>query len=159
MQSLHDFQTKTLTGRPFDFAALKGKKVLLVNVASQCGLTKQYKDLQDLYKEFGGKNFEIVGFPANNFGGQEPGTAEEIQKFCALHFGVEFLMMNKVSVQGEDADPIFKWLTQKAQNGVADIEVTWNFQKFLIDEQGRLVKSISPERLPIDEEILNWIAG
>ncbi len=155
--SIHQFKVKDLYGEEFDFASLQGKKVIVVNTASKCGLTPQYKDLEALYKEYKDKGLVIVGFPANNFAGQEPGTNEEIATFCEQNYGVTFPMMDKISVKGDDMAPIYKFLTQRMQNGVKDSEVEWNFQKYLIDEKGHLVKVISPRTLPTDPEIVNWI--
>ena len=157
MQSFHDFSTKTLAGHDFDMASLKGKKVMVVNTASECGLTPQYEVLQEVYDQLGGTNFEIIGFPANNFGAQEPGTNDEIQQFCTTNFGVTFPMMAKVSVQGADQHPIYSWLTSKTENGVEDVEVAWNFQKFLIDEDGQYVRTVATQTSPADESILDWI--
>lgn len=157
MKTLHDFSTTTLSGEAFDLAGLKGKKVLIVNTASECGLTPQYALLQELYAEFGGENFEIIAFPANNFGQQEPGSNEQIQAFCSLNFKVTFPMMHKVSVKGADQDPIYSWLTHQSENGVEDVDIPWNFQKFLVDENGHYVRNIGPQTTPADESILNWV--
>ncbi|MDR0699146.1 MAG: glutathione peroxidase [Tannerella sp.] len=156
-KTLYDFTVKTIDGEDFSLSELKGRKVLVVNVASKCGLTPQYKDLQALYEKYKDKNFVIVGFPANNFGRQEPGTNEEIKEFCTLNYGVTFPMMQKISVKGDDIAPLYKWLTQKSENGKEDAEVTWNFQKFLIDENGNWVKSIPPKTVPLSEDIVSWI--
>jgi glutathione peroxidase len=156
-QTIHDFKVQDLSGQEFDFSALKGKKVLIVNTASECGLTPQYKDLEALYKEYKDDNFVIVGFPANNFGAQEPGSNEEIAAFCEKNYGVTFPMMSKISVKGDDMAPIYGFLTQKSKNGLQDSEVEWNFQKYLINEDGKLEKVISPKTLPTDPEIVNWI--
>lgn len=158
-QTIYQFKVTDLYGNEFDFASLKGKKVMIVNTASECGLTPQYKQLQSMYEEFGGDNFVIVGFPANNFGGQEPGNNTEIAQFCQENYGVTFPMMSKISVKGKDMAPIYQFLTQKDKNGLADSEVEWNFQKYLIDESGHLVKVISPRTLPNDPEIKAWIKG
>lgn len=155
--TIYQFKVTDLYGKEFDMATLKGKKVMIVNTASKCGLTPQYKDLEALYKEYKGKGFEIIGFPANNFMEQEPGSNEEIATFCERNYGVTFPMMEKVSVKGDDIAPIYAFLTQKSKNGVSDNEMLWNFQKFLIDENGKLVKSIHPKTLPTDAEIVNWI--
>lgn len=157
--NFHSFKTKTIDGKPFDLASLKGKKVLVVNTASKCGLTPQYKDLQDLYLKYGGDKFVIIGFPANNFMSQEPGTNSEIKQFCTEKYDVTFPMMEKISVKGDDIDPIYKWLTSKSQNGKMDAEVSWNFQKFMIDEQGNLVDMVPPRTKPNDEKIVKWITG
>lgn len=158
-KTFHDFQTLTLEGQPFDLASLKGKKVLIVNTASKCGLTPQYEGLEDLYKKYGGENFVIIGFPANNFLKQEPGTETEIREFCTKNYGVTFPMMHKISVKGDDMDPIYQWLTQKSLNGVVDSEVSWNFQKYMIDEQGRLVDYLNPKEKPDSEKLIRWITG
>jgi glutathione peroxidase len=159
MKTLHDFKAETLDGETFDFSTLKGKKVMIVNTASECGLTPQYEILQEVYEEYGGENFEIIGFPANNFGNQEPGTDEEIIGFCQKNYGVTFTMMSKISVKGDDQHPIYQWLTQKSENGVGDFEVKWNFHKFLIDEEGNLVRDVHPQTLPAEPEVIDWIEG
>lgn len=158
-KTLHSFQVKTLEGKTFDLAQLKGKKVMVVNTASKCGLTPQYKDLQALYDKFGGEKFTIIGFPANNFMNQEPGTASEIREFCSENYGVAFPMMEKISVKGDDMHPLYQWLTQKSQNGVLDSEVKWNFQKYLIDENGKLVEMIPPRENPNSQKVTDWING
>jgi glutathione peroxidase len=155
--TIYQFKVQDLYGKEFDFASLKGKKVIIVNTASKCGLTPQYKDLEALYKEYKDKGLVIVGFPANNFAGQEPGTNEEIASFCEQNYGVTFPMMDKISVKGTDMAPIYKFLTQKSQNGLQDSEVEWNFQKYLINENGELEKVVSPRTLPTDPEIVNWV--
>lgn len=156
-ESLHQFKVTDLSGNIFDFSTLKGKKIMLVNTASKCGLTPQYKQLQELYSQFKDKNFVIVGFPANNFGKQEPGTNKEISEFCTLNYGVTFPMMAKISVKGDDMHAVYKFLTQKAKNGLEDSSVAWNFQKYLLDEDGYLVKVISPKTTPNNADIIKWI--
>jgi glutathione peroxidase len=157
MKNFHDFTVESINGKPFDLAQFKGKKVLVVNTASECGFTPQYAQLEELYEHFFDADFEIIAFPANDFGAQEPGTNDEIAHFCKRNYGVSFPIMAKVSVKGSDAHPLFQWLSQKSQNGVADIEITWNFQKFLIDENGQLVKSVAPAVSPMDDAVLGWI--
>ena len=156
-QTIYQFKVEDLSGKTFDFSSLKGKKILVVNTASKCGLTPQYKDLEKIYKEYKDKGFVIVGFPANNFGHQEPGTNAEIETFCEMNYGVTFPMMSKISVKGSDIHPIYQFLTEKAKNGVQDSDVQWNFQKYLINEKGELAKVISPEVLPTDDAIVGWI--
>nr|WP_284652147.1 glutathione peroxidase [Flavobacterium buctense] len=156
-ENIYQFKVKDLYGHEFDFASLKGKKILIVNTASECGLTPQYKDLEAIYEKYKDKNFVIVGFPANNFGAQEPGSNEQIAKFCEMNYGVTFPMMSKISVKGEDMDKVYQFLTQKSKNGLQDSEVEWNFQKYLINEQGELVKVLSPRILPTDTAIVGWI--
>ena len=155
--SLHQFTVETLEGETFDFSSLKGKKVMVVNTASKCGLTPQYKDLQALYEQYGAENFVIVGFPANDFLVQEPGTNEEIGAFCERNYGVTFPMMAKIGVKGRDMHPVYAFLTQKEKNGIMDSKVTWNFQKYLINEEGVLEKVISPRTSPVDPEVIEWI--
>jgi glutathione peroxidase len=157
--SFYDFKTETLGGEAFDFSTLKGKRVLIVNTASQCGYTPQYKQLQELYDTYGGEKFTIIGFPANNFGGQEPGSDAEIATFCEKNYGVTFPMMSKISVKGADENPIYKWLTQKDLNGVSDGNVKWNFHKFLIDENGNWVKELSSSVSPLDDVVTSFAQG
>jgi glutathione peroxidase len=155
--SIHKFKVKDITGKDFDFASLKGKKVMIVNTASKCGLTPQYEQLQALYEEFKKDNFIVLGFPSNSFNEQEPGTNAEISTFCTKNYGVTFPMMEKVSVKGDDMAEVYKFLTQKSQNGLKESSVEWNFQKYLIDENGHLDKVIAPQILPIDESVISWI--
>ncbi|MEI6059177.1 MAG: glutathione peroxidase [Bacteroidota bacterium] len=157
--NFYSFKTKTIDGAVFDLASLKGKKVLVVNTASKCGHTPQYKDLQALYAKYGGAKFVIIGFPANNFLHQEPGSNAEIRQFCTQEYQVTFPMMQKISVKGDDIDPIYKWLTTKSLNGKMDAPVSWNFQKFMIDEKGNLVDVVSPGTSPTDDKIVKWITG
>ena len=155
----YSFKVKTLDGGTFDFATLKGKKVLVVNTASKCGFTPQYKDLEELYTRFGGDKFVIIGFPANNFANQEPGTASEIRAFCTKNYGVTFPMMEKISVKGSDMAPLYQWLTSKAKNGVMDSEVKWNFQKYLVDEKGNLKDVAYSKESPLSERIVAWVSA
>ena len=150
--SIYQFKVDGLTGETIDFSKFKGKKILVVNTASQCGYTPQYKELEALYEKYKEK-LVIVGFPANNFGGQEPGTNTEIHSFCEKNYGVTFPMAAKISVKGDDTAPIYKWLTQKAQNGVLDAEIMWNFNKFLIDEKGKMIAYFPSKVTPMSEEI------
>lgn len=156
-QSIYQFKVEDLSGKSFDFSTLKGKKILIVNTASKCGLTPQYKDLEKLYTAYKDRNFVIVGFPANNFGQQEPGSNTDIQSFCQVNYGVTFPMMSKISVKGSDMHPLYQFLTQKSKNGVEDSDVQWNFQKYLINENGELSKVISPQVSPTDDAIISWI--
>lgn len=158
-KSFYDFTVQTLEGDAFSLSSLKGKKVMVVNTASKCGLTPQYEQLEAVYKKYGGDDFVIIGFPANNFMKQEPGTADEIREFCTKNYGVTFPMMAKISVKGDDMSPLYQWLTQKEKNGFEDSKVKWNFQKYLIDEKGNLVKVIPPKTKPNDEEIIAWITA
>jgi len=156
-QSFYDFKVQDIEGKDFNLSSLKGKKVMVVNTASKCGLTPQYKQLEEVYEKYGGEKFTIIGFPANNFMKQEPGTNEEIAEFCEKNYGVKFQMMSKISVKGDDIHPLYQWLTTKSKNGLKDSEVEWNFQKYLIDEKGNLVEVISPKTKPDDEKIISWI--
>lgn len=157
-KTIYRFTVENLYGENFNFSDLKGKKIMIVNTASKCGLTPQYKSLQSLYDKYKDDNFIIIGFPANNFLWQEPGSNEEIAQFCRENYGVTFPMMGKVSVLGSDQHPIYSFLTTKSLNGNIDASVTWNFQKFLIDENGYVVKSISPRKQPDDVEVINWLS-
>lgn len=154
----YSFKVKTLEGNDFDFSTLKGKKVMIVNTASKCGFTPQYKDLEELYEIYGAE-LEIIGFPANNFAGQEPGTAEEIRQFCSQKYGVTFPVMEKISVKGNDMHPLYQWLTSKEKNGVLDSEVKWNFQKYLIDEEGNLVDVLYSKEKPGSEKVIAWLSS
>ncbi|RUT73052.1 glutathione peroxidase [Ancylomarina longa] len=156
-QNIYQFKVQTIDGSEFDFSQLKGKKVMVVNTASKCGLTPQYKDLESLYEKYKEENFVIVGFPANNFLRQEPGTDAEIKTFCTKNYGVTFPMMSKISVKGDDMHPLYHWLTQKSENGVMDSKIKWNFQKYLIDENGHLVDVVYPKTKPNSEKVLNWL--
>jgi glutathione peroxidase len=158
-QSVHQFKVEDIDGTPFDLSSLKGKKVMIVNTASKCGLTPQYEQLEAVYQAYKDSNFTIVGFPANNFMGQEPGSNEEIAEFCQKNYGVSFPMMSKISVKGKDKHELYQFLTEKDLNGLEDNEVKWNFQKYLIDEEGKLVKVIGPTTLPNDQEIIDWITS
>lgn len=151
-KTFYDIPVEALEGGSIDLKAYKGKKILIVNTASKCGYTKQYAELQDLYNKYKDK-LVIIGFPANNFGGQEPGTNTEIKEFCKKNYGVTFPMAAKISVKGDDMAPIYKWLTDKSRNGVLDTEIKWNFGKFLIDEKGNLVKYFPSKVTPMSEEI------
>lgn len=154
--SIHSFKVKSIDGKTIDFSSFKGKKILVVNTASKCGYTPQYEALQKVYEAHKDK-LVIVGFPANNFGGQEPGSDSEIQDFCKARFGVSFPMASKVSVKGNDMAPIYKWLTAKSENGVLDAEVGWNFGKFLLDENGKLIAYYPSKVKPDSEEILKYV--
>ena len=158
-QSIYQFKVKDLNGKTFDFASLKGKKILVVNTASKCGYTPQYEQLEEIYRLYKNKNFVIIGFPANNFGSQEPGTNAEIATFCKANYGVSFPMMSKISVKGSDMNEVYQFLTKKAKNGVKDSNVEWNFQKYLLNENGELVQVYLSGVEPTDLKILNWIKG
>jgi glutathione peroxidase len=150
--TLFDFSLNQLGGKSIDWNDFKGKKILLVNVASQCGLTPQYTQLQELQEEFGGDQFTVLGVPCNDFGAQEPGSDEEIATFCSTNYGVSFPLSEKIHTVGSEIHPLYKWF--KEQTGA---EVTWNFQKFLIDEKGAVAGFYSPQTEPSDIRILDWI--
>ena len=158
-KSMHELCANTLEGKKVCMSEFKGKKILVVNTASKCGLTPQYQDLQALYEKYKDQNFEIIGFPANDFMSQEPLKNDEIGEFCQKNYGVTFTMMEKISVKGSDIHPVYQFLTQKAKNGIDDYEMEWNFQKFLINEKGQIDKVISPRTSPLDSEITSWIEG
>lgn len=150
--TVHGFKVESLDGGTINFVGFKGKKILIVNTASQCGYTPQYEELQALYEKYQDK-LVVIGFPANNFGGQEPGSNKEIKEFCSSKFKVTFPMAAKISVKGEDAHPLYQWLTSKEKNGVLDAEVKWNFNKFLLNEKGELIAYFGSKVKPMSEEI------
>jgi glutathione peroxidase len=150
--TFYDFTINSLNGQPFNLDRFRGKKVVVVNVASECGLTPQYTELEHLNKEYKDAGVAFIGVPCNDFGGQEPGTADEIQNFCSVNYGVTFPLTEKVHTVGEQIHPLYQWLT--AETGE---EVTWNFQKFLIDEEGKVVKSIAPSVTPTDPQLTDWL--
>lgn len=152
-KSIYDFKVQGLTGGTIDFSKFKGKKILIVNTASECGYTPQYEDLQKLYDKYKG-NLVIVGFPANNFGGQEPGSNAEIASFCKKNYGVTFPMAAKISVKGNDMAPIYQWLTKKEHNGYDNSSVKWNFNKYLINEKGELIGIYGSRTKPMDNELI-----
>ncbi|MBU2019954.1 MAG: glutathione peroxidase [Bacteroidetes bacterium] len=152
MDKLYDFQLKNISGQSVDWNDFKGKKILLVNTASACGFTPQFGALENLYQNTDRSKFEIIGVPSNDFGGQDPGSNEEILAYCQKNFGVSFPMMEKAVVLGPNAHPIFNWLRESLKT-----EITWNFQKFLIDEEGVAVHTLAPGNLPISPEVIDWI--
>ena len=154
--SIYDFKVAGLEGDSIDFSQYKGKKIMIVNTASKCGNTRQYAELEQLYKKYKDK-LVIVGFPANNFGGQEPGTNEEIKEFCSRNYGVSFPMAAKVSVKGDDIDPLFQYLVNEAKKLGVEEPIRWNFTKFLIDENGKLVTVFSSKTKPMSEDVLKYL--
>jgi glutathione peroxidase len=154
--TVYNYKLKNIKGEELDLSAFKGKKILLVNTASACGLTPQYKQLEELNENFKGK-LQVIGLPCNDFAGQEPGTEQEIAQFCEVNFGVSFPLTSKVKIKGDHPDPIYQFLTKKELNGYADSEVAWNFQKYLIDETGHLTNVFAPPVDPLSDEILNAI--
>ena len=158
-QSFYDLRAQTIDGEEFLFSELKGKRVLIVNVASKCGYTPQYEELQKLHEQYGGEDFIILGFPANDFGFQEPGSEAQIKSFCSKNYGVSFQMMSKVKTNRNRGHEVYQWLCNKTQNGVEDAKVSWNFNKFLIDENGNWVAHYESRMDPMSTEITNFAAG
>ncbi|EPR70166.1 glutathione peroxidase [Cyclobacterium qasimii] len=154
--SIYDFTMNDIDGNPVDLAQYKGKKLLLVNVASKCGYTPQYTELQELYETYKGK-LTILAFPANNFGGQEPGTSEDIKSFCTENYGISFPIFEKISVKGVDKHPLYRWLSDKDMNGWNNDEPNWNFCKYFINEKGELLKFFPSAVKPMDDEIIKLI--
>ncbi len=155
-KNAYAFKVKTIDGQEMTLAKFKGKKILIVNVASECGYTPQYKNLQELSTKYADK-LVVVGFPANNFGGQEPGTGPEIKAFCTKNYGVTFPMMEKISVAGADMHPLYKWLSTRSENGVTDEAPKWNFCKYLVDENGNLLKFFGSKVDPMSAEITSLL--
>jgi glutathione peroxidase len=158
-KNFYDFKMKTIDGGVFDFAQLKGKKVLIVNTASKCGNTPQYAELEKMFKKYGGDKFVILGFPSNDFLSQEPGTNGDIKEFCTKNYGVTFQMFEKIHVKGKEINPLYLWLTKKQYNGIENESVGWNFQKYMIDENGHWAGSVSAFKTPNNDKIINWIKG
>ena len=157
--SIHQFKVKNIEGEWIDFSSFKGKKLLIVNTASKCGFTPQFKALESLYKKYKDKNLMIIGFPCNQFGKQDPGSSAEIKDFCTRNYSVSFMMMEKVQVKGDSICELYKWLTSKQLNGVESSSVKWNFQKYMIDEKGNLVDVVYSNDKPNCDKIVNWIKG
>ncbi|UQB69995.1 glutathione peroxidase [Epilithonimonas zeae] len=155
-KSIHSFKVEALDGSTIDFSKFKGKKILVVNTASECGFTPQYADLEKLYEQYKDK-LVVVGFPANNFGGQEPGANHEIATFCQRNYGVQFPMAAKISVKGDDIAPIYKFLTDKKENGVKNTKILWNFTKILLDEKGNIIDSFVSTTNPMSESITKYL--
>ncbi|MBH30405.1 MAG: glutathione peroxidase [Candidatus Marinimicrobia bacterium] len=156
LKSIYEYRAKLINGEEISFKHFKGKKLLFVNVASKCGYTPQYKGLQRLHEEFGEK-VAILGFPADNFGGQEPGSNKEIEDFCSITYGITFPIFSKISVKGKDKHPIFGWLTDSRLNGWNDQEPTWNFCKYLVNEEGQLVKFYKSSVKPLSDQLISDI--
>ncbi len=154
--TFYDLSARTIDGDTLYFSVFRGKKVLVVNTASECMLTPQYKKLQQLYEEYGGDDFEIIAFPCNDFGNREPGTNQEIRKFCN-QYGISFTLMEKISVKGEEQHPVYRWLTESSENGTLDAKVMWNFQKFLIDTTGHVIDYVGPPGSPYNNRIIEWL--
>jgi glutathione peroxidase len=158
-KNLHQLSFTDINGKKINFSQYKGKKLLIVNTASECGYTRQYAQLQELYAKYHNKNFEIIAFPCNQFGGQEPGVEAEIKQFCSKNYGVTFPLMKKSDVKGSEQNEVYQFLTKKAANGKMDSDVKWNFQKYLVDAEGNLVKMLPSSVQPGDAEIITWIEG
>lgn len=153
-KSIYDYEVNTISGKAQKLSEYKGKLVLIVNTASKCGFTKQYDDLQDIYKTYGDQGLVILGFPANNFMNQEPGTNEEIGEFCRLNYGVSFPMFEKISVRGKNIHPLYKYLTDKASNPKHSGKISWNFTKFLISREGKIIDRFAPNVKPTDKSVI-----
>lgn len=156
LESLYDIKINTLSGQPLNLNDFKGKKILFVNVASECGFTPQYEDLQTLSENYKDK-LVVIGIPCNQFGEQEPGNADEISSFCKVNYGVTFILTEKVDVKGEHQHPLYAWLTEKNKNGVKNSNVKWNFQKYLIDENGELIDYFYSITGPLNSKITDLI--
>jgi glutathione peroxidase len=156
-KTFYDFTAIDIDGNEIELSRFKGKKVLVVNVASKCGLTHQYEELQTLYETYGPDKFVIIGFPSNNFLFQEPGSNERIKEFCSSKYHITFPLMSKISVKGRKKHELYKWLTESARNGVANAKVTWNFQKYLIDEEGNWLTYFAPKVKPMSQEVVSWL--
>jgi glutathione peroxidase len=157
--SFYDLTATTIDGDTYAFSELKGKRVLIVNTASKCGYTPQYEGLQELHNAYGGEDFIILGFPSNDFGFQEPGSEEKIADFCEKNYGVTFQMMSKVKTSAKGGHPVYQWLCNASQNGVSDAKVSWNFNKFLIDENGRWTAHHASRVEPMSGEITSFARG
>ncbi|MEJ6582507.1 MAG: glutathione peroxidase [Crocinitomicaceae bacterium] len=155
-KDIYDYSFMDINGNEVSISSFKGKKIMFVNVASKCGFTPQYEELQEVHEKYGDK-VVIIGFPCNQFGGQEPGTEEEIQSFCQKNYGVEFLMASKVDVKGSDQNPIYTWLTSEEKNGVESSKVMWNFQKYIVDENGMYIAHFKSGVKPTDAEITDLL--
>jgi glutathione peroxidase len=156
-KNFYDFSATTIDGKMFDFATLKGKKVMIVNTATECALAPQLKKMQELYEEYGGEDFEIIAFPCNDFGNREPANDSTISAFFKIRYNITFPIMSKISIKGENEHPLYKWLTNSSENGKLDAKVTWNFQKFLIDENGQVADFIPPMQGPKNRRIIEWL--
>ena len=156
-KTIYDFKMKNIDGKEVSLADYKGKVVLIVNVASHCGNTPQYKDIEALYEKYKDKGLVVLGFPANNFMGQEPGSDESIKTFCTTKYNVSFPMFSKISVKGSDMHPLYKYLTEKSENGVIDAPIQWNFQKFLIGRDGKIITSVAPKSSVTDPDLVKQI--
>jgi len=156
-KSIYDYSAKSIDGQKIDFSAYKGKKIMIVNVASKCGYTYQYSQLQELHSAYG-DNVAILGFPANDFLWQEPGTNDQIKTFCSSTYGVTFQMFEKIAVKGNDRHSINSWLSSKKLNGYKDCVPSWNFNKYIIDENGKLIADFGAKVSPLSEEIKNILS-
>ena len=155
--SVYDFTLKDINGNDVKLDKYKGSVVMIVNTASRCGYTPQYEGLQKIYEKYKDRGFVVLGFPANNFGSQEPGSSGEIREFCSKNYGVTFQMMEKISVKGKDMHPLYQWLSSKKENGVTDEAPNWNFCKYLVDENGKIIKFFGSKTDPMSEEIISLL--
>ena len=155
--TFYSFEAEAINGKKINMDQYRGQVILVVNTASRCGFTPQLAGLEELYRKYKDYGFAVLGFPCNQFGYQEPGNHDEITDFCEVNYGVTFPMMSKISVKGDDQHPLYKWLTSKSDNGLEDSKVSWNFQKYMIDEEGRLVGHVPPRKKPHTKEIMEWL--
>ena len=155
--SIYQLEVKNINGEAIHLSKYKGKKLLILNTASNCGFTKQYKNLQALHSEYASKGLVILAFPCNDFGKQEPGNNNEIENFCESNYHLQFNLMEKISIKGKNRHPLFYWLTHRSENGVLSSKILWNFQKYLIDEKGQLVNVLAPWVNPQSKIVRNWL--
>ncbi|QZE15974.1 glutathione peroxidase [Halosquirtibacter laminarini] len=158
-ESFYDYEVETIDGDIISMSQFKGKKILIVNTASKCGFTSQYKQLQDIYLKYKDLGFVIIGFPCNDFGKQEPEKEDKIKSFCSINYGVTFPMMSKIHVKGDNKSPLYEWLTSKKLNNVKSSSVKWNFQKYAINRDGTLHDYYYPTTKPDSQKIIKWIEG
>jgi len=156
---IYHFKMKDINGDVFDFDKLKGKKIIIINTASKCMYTPQYRGLQKLYNKYNKDGLEIIVFPCNDFAKREPGSNKEIAEFCKRKYKVTFPIMSKIHVKGDNIHPVYQYLTQKEKNGFADSKVEWNFQKYLINKNGKIERIVKPGRKPYSRKIIAWIEG
>ena len=158
-KTLYDFSAKTIDGQAFDFSTLRGKKVLIVNIATTCSLAPQLNKMQSLYEEYGGDDFEIIAFPCNDFGNREPGNNAEIKKTCENEYHITFQLMEKIHVKGDSIHPLYQWLTSEKENGVVGAKIRWNYQKYLINPDGMIEDFANPWTGSENRRIVEWIMG
>ena len=156
-KSVYDFTVKDIDDKDVSLSQYKGKVLLVVNVASMCGNTPQYADIEAMYEKYKDKGLVVLGFPANDFMGQEPNSNSEIKQFCTSHYAVKFPMFSKIHVKGKEIAPLYSYLTEKSENGVLDSKVTWNFQKFLVGKDGKLIASFDPKKKVTEADVISAV--